>query len=97
VGLAITDGQKAIIRDILNRIIPDAEYLAFGSRLGSHFHPYSDLDLAVKAPAKISLAHLSALEEAFAESDLPFHVDIVDLQRVSVEFRRLVEANHVLL
>ena len=40
---------------------------------------------------------LSALEEALAESDLPFRVDIVDLNRASPEFRRVGEANHIRL
>jgi predicted nucleotidyltransferase len=97
VSLAVTDEQRAIIRAILTGIVPDADYLAFGSRLGLHYHPYSDLDIAVKASSKIPLTKLSALEEAFAESDLPFRIDIVDLHRVSPEFRTLVEGNHVRL
>jgi predicted nucleotidyltransferase len=97
VNLAITEEQRSIITAILTGIIPDADYLAFGSRLGQHHHSYSDLDIAVKASSKIPLTQLSALEGAFAESDLPFLVDIVDLHRVSPEFRRLVEENHVRL
>lgn len=95
--LAITDDQRQMVRSILTRIIPGADYLAFGSRLGRSHHRYSDLDIAVKAPGKIPLAQLSALEEAFADSDLPFRVDIVDLHRASPEFRCMVEANHVRL
>ncbi len=95
--LALTEEERQVVRSILARIIPGADYLAFGSRLGRSHHRYSDLDIAVKAPSKIPLAQLSALEEAFAESDLPFRVDIVDLHRVSPEFRRLVEANHMRL
>jgi type I restriction enzyme S subunit len=92
---AITERELCIVRSILTRIIPDAEYLVFGSRLHTRHHRYSDLDIAIKAAGKVSLPRLSALEEAFAESDLPFRVDIVDLQRASAEFRRLVELNHV--
>ncbi len=96
-SLAITEEQRRIVRSILTRIVPDADYLAFGSRLGHRHHRYSDLDIAVKASSTIPLVQLSALEEAFAQSDLPFRVDIVDLYRVSPEFRRLVEGNHVRL
>ena len=96
-SLAITEEQRRIVRSILTRAIPEADYLAFGSRLGPCHHPYSDLDIAVKASDKIPLVQLSALEEAFAESDLPFRVDIVDLHRASPEFRSLVEANNVRL
>lgn len=95
-SLDLSEDQLRIVRSILTRVLPDAEYLAFGSRLARH-HRYSDLDIAVKASRKIPLAQLSALEEAFAESDLPFRVDIVDLRRASPEFRRVVEARHVRL
>jgi type I restriction enzyme S subunit len=97
VSLDISEEQRRIVRSILTRIIPGATYLAFGSRLGRRHHRYSDLDIAVKTTRKIPLALLSALEEAFAESDLPFRVDIVDLSRASPEFRRLVEGHHVRL
>jgi type I restriction enzyme S subunit len=97
VSLAITEEQRRIVKSILTRVVPDADYLAFGSRLGHRHHRYSDLDIAVKAPGEITLEQLSALEEAFAESDLPFRVDIVDLHRAAPEFRQLVEANHVRL
>jgi uncharacterized protein len=97
VRLAITEEQRRIVRTILTQIVPGADYLAFGSRLGHGHHRYSDLDIAVKAPGKLPLTQLSALEEAFANSDLPFHVDIVDLHRVTPEFRKIVEDKHIQL
>jgi predicted nucleotidyltransferase len=95
VTLAVSDEELRVVRRILTSIVPNAEYLAFGSRLHRGHHRYSDLDIAIKAASKLSLQQLSALEEAFAESDLPFRVDIVDLYRASPEFRRLVQGNHV--
>jgi len=95
--LAITKQQRQTVRNILTRIIPGADYFAFGSRLRPRHHLYSDLDIAIKAPKRIPLAQLSALEEAFADSDLPFRVDIVDMQRASPDFQRLVEDSHVRL
>ncbi len=94
-ALAVSDKELKVVRGILTRIVPDAEYLVFGSRLGRCYHRYSNLDIAIRAPEPLPLAQLSALEEAFAESDLPFRVDIVDLHRASPEFRRLVESHHV--
>lgn len=95
VRLAITKEQLQVVKNILTSIVPGADYLAFGSRLDGHHHIYSDLDIAIKAAGKIPLSQLSALEEAFAESDLPFKVDIVDLYRASPEFRQLVTAHHL--
>lgn len=93
--LAVSDKELSTVRDILARIVPGTEHLAFGSRLGQSYHRYSDLDIAIRADGPIPLSQLSALEEAFAESDLPFRVDIVDLHRVSPEFRQLVESHHI--
>lgn len=95
--LAVSDHDLALIRGILSRVVPDAEYLAFGSRLGDRPHRYSDLDIAIRSNRPIPLAQLSALEEAFAESDLPYWIDIVDLHRVSPEFQRIVESHHIRL
>jgi len=95
VALAVSDKELKVVRDILTSIVPEAGYLAFGSRLGQCYHRYSDLDIAIRGDGPLSLSQLSALEEAFAESDLPFRVDIVDLHRASPEFRQLVESHHV--
>lgn len=95
VSIAVTEEQLQLVRRILARVLPEATYLAFGSRLYDYYHPSSDLNIAVKAVDEISLIQLSALEEAFAESDLPFRVGVVDLHRASPEFQRLVEAHHL--
>ncbi|MEO2089135.1 MAG: nucleotidyltransferase domain-containing protein [Gemmataceae bacterium] len=94
-ALALTDEQLGLVRTILDSAVPGTERVAFGSRLGTVHHHYSDLDIGILADTPIPLSTLSALEEAFAESDLPFRVDVVDLHRVSETFRRLVFANHV--
>lgn len=93
--LAVSKVELRVVRAILARIVPDAEFLAFGSRLGRRHHRYSDLDIAIRTRGEVSLAQLSALEEAFAASDLPFRVDVVDLNRASAEFRQLVESHHL--
>lgn len=94
-SLSVTKEQFRVIRSILTRIVPGAEYLAFGSRLDHCHHRYSDLDIAIRADDKLPLEQLAALEEAFADSDLPFRVDIVDLHRASTELRQVVESHHL--
>lgn len=94
-GIVVSKRHLAEIRAILRWLVPDADCFAFGSRTGVSYHRYSDLDIAVKAAAELPLLQLSALEEAFAESDLPFRVDVLDLHRASPEFQRIVEARHV--
>jgi predicted nucleotidyltransferase len=95
VTVSLTDEQLRLVRGILDAVVPGAERLVFGSRLGRSHHPYSDLDIGILGEGPLPLSLLSALDELFAESDLPFRVDVVDLHRVPAEFRRLVLANHV--
>jgi len=58
---------------------------------------FSDPDLAVVGPGPLARQTVWELRESFAESDLPFRVDIVDLASVSGEFRAVVERNHAVL
>ena len=55
---------------------------------------YSDLDLALVAAERIPLARIEALREAFAESDLPFQVDVLDWQAISASFRGVIEKKY---
>ncbi len=61
-----------IVRDILNRHLPQYEVWAFGSRTKGTARPYSDLDLAIIADVPLPLDVTAALAEDFSESDLPW-------------------------
>lgn len=64
------------ISRICSDILPSGSFVvAFGSRTTGNNRKYSDLDLAVKGKSADS-SHISALREAFEESDLPMVVDI---------------------
>lgn len=89
--LQIKPSELEQVRQILRQYVPNAEYRVFGSRFYGTAQRYSDLDLAVVQGEPIPLATLAAMEEAFAESDLPFKVDIIDWQRVSPDFQQKIE------
>lgn len=91
----LSSTQLQIIHEIIKRFAPNAKACVFGSRLGSQHHPYSDLDVAIQSEGPLSLVQLSELEEAFSESDLPFKVDLVDMERVSDEFRSIINNQSV--
>ena len=80
----------SIVRSILNTYVPNCEVWVFGSRTTKVHHRYSDLDLLLRGKTPIPLETLAYLSEAFADSDLPFKVDIVDWNRVSNEFKESV-------
>ena len=87
----------AIVADILRRHVPDREVWAFGSRATWNAKEYSDLDLAVIGETPLSLSVSAALADDFAESDLPFKVDVVDWATTSEAFRKIIERDKVVV
>jgi predicted nucleotidyltransferase len=87
----ITAEQENIISQILDRYVPDREVAVLGSRTAGTTRPYSDLDMAIMGSQPIALRTLALLKDAFAESDLPFRIDIIQWCRTSREFRKLIE------
>lgn len=66
------------VRRLLRLHVPGRSVLAFGSRVQETAKPFSDLDLAVMGEVPLDFRTLAALKDAFAESNLPFRVDVVD-------------------
>ncbi len=86
-----------IVRDILDKHVPQCEVWAFGSRAKWKAKQYSDLDLAVITKEPMSFNLSGALTDDFAESDLPFKVDMVDWASTSVSFRKIIEQDKVVV
>lgn len=82
------------VRTILNKYVPECEVRAFGSRVNRNAKSYSDLDLALVGPGKLSDDTLRHLKEAFEESDLPFRVDVLDWHAVSPSFQKVIEGQY---
>ena len=82
-----------MVQKILNRFVPEAEILVFGSRIHGMAKPWSDLDLAIKAESALDWKLLEEIKEAFQESELPFRVDVLDLNEITDAFRRAIEGN----
>lgn len=86
-----------VVRGILQAHVPQYEVWAFGSRAKWTAKPYSDLDLAVITHQPLSLAVSAALSDAFAESDLPWRVDVVDWATTRETFRKIMERDRVVV
>ena len=86
-----------IVQGILQKHVPQHEVWAFGSRAKWTAKPYSDLDLAVMTDQPLSLDVSAALTDAFAESELPWRVDVVDWASTSASFRRVIERGKVVV
>lgn len=96
-SIDISPEHWQIVNDILQRLVPDREVWAFGSRAKWTAKPYSDLDIAVIGDEPLGLARMAELAEAFQESALPFKVDIVDGATMTESFRKVVEMSKILL
>ena len=81
---------------ILRAQVPEYAVWSFGSRVhGRNLKPHSDLDLAVLTDQPLSPARVMDLQQAFADSHLPFRVDIVDWAAISAEFREVIRDTHI--
>ena len=89
-----TPAQLRAVMNILEQYVPDAEVRAFGSRAGGTPKEYSDLDLAIVAQKKLSIAALDEMREAFSQSDLPFRVDVRDWDSLSDEFKKVIDVKY---
>ena len=79
------------VKNILLKIVPEADVFIFGSRTTSCAKVHSDLDLAIKANEAIAKNIMRNLRIAFEDSDLPFRVDVVDLTTVNEPFKEIIK------
>jgi len=92
-----TPEQLLIINAFLAVHAPGVEVRAFGSRVNGNHKDYSDLDLALVGAAKLDIAVIGNLREAFEESDIPFRVDIIDWHAISKEFQKIILSKYEVL
>ena len=95
-AIDITPQQRKLILSLFNLYFPNNAVWAYGSRVKWTAKPSSDLDLVVFSAPEES-AELSLLREAFDESDLPSRVDLFVWGEVPEQFRKNIEAEHVVL
>ena len=77
-GVALSLAQCQLVRRLLDAVLPGATVKVFGSRATGQARPYSDLDLLLLNPARLTWQQRADLRDAFEASDLPFRVDLVD-------------------
>lgn len=86
-----------LIMTIIEKHVPDCEVRAFGSRVSGGAREFSDLDLALVGEEEIDRRKIEALKDAFAESDLPIMVDVLDWRGIGEEFRKVTEKEYEVL
>ncbi len=91
----LSSDHLALVRSILAEHVPDCEVRAFGSRVNGTARKYSDLDLALVSETPVDPDRIERLKDTFSQSDLPIIVDVVDINTVSDDFRKLIEREWV--
>ena len=95
-AIDITAEQRKTVLALLARHLPNTTAWVYGSRVKWTSRPESDLDLVVFAKPKQE-RRVSDLREAFEESNLAFRVDLFVWDEVPEQFRKQIEAEHMVL
>lgn len=82
--------NEAFIVDTIHQYLPQAKIYAFGSRVRKIAKKFSDFDISIDNQSTVDLRKLSAIHEAFDESNFPYKIDITDFHRVSTEFQKII-------
>jgi uncharacterized protein len=88
----LTAAHAAVVRDVLAAMLPNARVLMFGSRATGRARPFSDLDLLVVKPERLSLTDRVGVVDAFEQCALPFRVDIVEAAGLPAGMRQRIES-----
>ena len=84
------DEILAEVYDLIARFLPDALIFLFGSRARGDAEQTSDFDFAIDAGSKIPLDVIARIECKIEELRTLKSVDIIDLNRVNPEFKRII-------
>lgn len=89
----------ALLRQLLESHLPDAEVWAYGSRVAGDGHETSDLDIVLRNPddLKQSSENLPDFIEALQQSLIPFMVDVHDWAYLPEAFHQEIERCHVVI
>jgi predicted nucleotidyltransferase len=89
------------LKDILNWRLKklgneNVKVYAFGSRTQGRTKRTSDIDLAIDAQGeKLTPLFIAGLKDFFAASDIPYRVDIIDLNDISDSFKNCIKDSFV--
>lgn len=90
--------HRKFILEVLDKHFPLKKVYVFGSRIEKqNTKKFSDLDLAIENLSDHDSKTLALLRYDFEDSNLPFRVDVVDLNTVDDDFKRLILEDAVVL
>ncbi len=91
--LHISESEKKIVLEAIRKYFPQAKISFFGSRVHGHHKEYSDLDVCVDDSKPLDLNKFSLLQEDLSNSNVPYQIDIVDWNRITSDFQKVIQAS----
>lgn len=88
---------KKIIMPIIEKHVPNAKIILYGSRARGDFEEGADINIALDMDKKIDSWLVYALLLDLHDSDLPILFDVVDFAKVSEDFKKNILRDGIML
>lgn len=82
--------DQAKITGLISALVPQARIYLFGSRARGTHSPFSDIDIAVDAGQPLSRVVIDEAKSIMQASNIMYHIDVVDMNRVPDEMREAI-------
>lgn len=92
----VREEYKQKIIKIIKKYFPDCKIYLFGSRAKSTHSPGSDIDLAIDNTKKVDRHLICRIKEEIEDENIPFFVDIVDLQNADDSIKSEITKDKIL-
>ncbi len=86
--LSFTEQYKKIIVPIIQKYVPHAKIILYGSRARGDDRAGSDIDIALDMGKKIDTHSIAQITGDLEESALPINFDIVDFYALSEDMQK---------
>ena len=94
-ALCLETEQLETVQRIISLHFEGLEVWAYGARVtGVDLTPDTQLELAVITDKPLSFEAMTAVEKAFAESGLPFGVDVIDWVKLPESLQKQIKKEH---
>lgn len=85
------------VKSVLKKYVPHCSVWLFGSRVTNTIKPYSDIDLVIISDKPIASDTLCFMALEFAESDLPYKVDVAEWLMLDDAFKKIIQSQYEVL